>query len=71
MLLFFDSEKIAESHPEIVAELSQKINEATKTLFLPNRGTHDPAACAAAISRYNGYDVTSAHVRYRKDRELA
>eukprot|EP01120_Amphizonella_sp_Union-15-10_P016086 TRINITY_DN837_c0_g1_i3.p1 TRINITY_DN837_c0_g1~~TRINITY_DN837_c0_g1_i3.p1 ORF type:complete len:141 (+),score=19.99 TRINITY_DN837_c0_g1_i3:52-474(+) len=46
---------IAQQNPAILEKLHQRIAQIKTTLFSPNRGRVDPAACEAARVRYNGY----------------
>jgi len=46
---------IAAANPTIVNNLLAKISDAQKNVFSPDRGTVDPAACAAAKNKYKGY----------------
>jgi len=46
---------IASEHPTIVADLVNRINDAKKTIFNPDRGALDPAACNTALGKYNGF----------------
>jgi arylsulfatase I/J len=41
--------------PSKVAELYAKIEKYETTAFNPKRGGTDPAACEAALGKYNGF----------------
>ena len=45
---------VASAHPEIVASMYARIVELQTTAFSPVRGSDDGAACAAALTRWNG-----------------
>jgi len=50
-----EHKNIASTNPLVVQSLLLKILEAQRTVFNPNRGTIDPAACQAALNKYKGY----------------
>jgi len=47
--------EVGDAHPEIRTILQNRIAELSKTVFSPNRGPVDPAACDAALNTYGGY----------------
>jgi arylsulfatase B len=47
--------EVGTQHPDIRAQLHQRINEITKTVFSPNRGPVDPEACQTATNEYGGF----------------
>jgi arylsulfatase I/J len=46
---------LAAQMPSKVAELYAKIEKYETTAFNPKRGGTDPAACEAALGKYNGF----------------
>jgi arylsulfatase I/J len=46
---------VAAAHPDIVAALYARINYWQSTVFSPNRGTDDGAACRAATNNWGGF----------------
>ena len=49
---------LSEEMPELAARLRAELFEANKSLFAPNRGQQDPAACAVMQSRYTSHGAT-------------
>jgi len=47
----FETTDIAAQHPDVVQTLTARLAELNKGIYLPDRGTPDPAAC----SRWNGF----------------
>ena len=46
---------VADQFPDVVTELYARINAWQETAFSPDRGSTDPAACEAAVTRWGGF----------------
>jgi len=46
---------LASQHPDIVAKFQARMKEIEKTLFNPDRGTPDPAACKASEEKWDNF----------------
>ena len=46
---------LASQHPDIVTRLRTRIAEHQKTVYSPDRGTHDRNMCLTGLDRHNGF----------------
>ena len=46
---------VAGAFPAVAAEMRSRIAELQRSVYSPDRGGDDPAACAAAVSRWGGF----------------
>ena len=46
---------MAQQNKTLFAEMLARLNDLQRTVYSPDRGSKDMAACTAATSRYGGY----------------
>jgi len=50
-----EHDEISAAHPDVVKELRALVDAAAATVFNPDRGTDDGAACTAAFAQHGGF----------------
>ena len=50
-----ERDDLAKKMPDVVLELTARLDAARKTVYAPYRGDLDPAACAIVKGQYHGY----------------
>jgi len=46
---------VAASHPKVVARLRRRLDELRQSVYAPDRGAIEPAACEVITERYHGF----------------
>merc|ERR1719350_826834 len=47
----YETKEVSKEHPDVVAAMAARLQELNKGVFLPDRGTPDPAGC----TRWDGF----------------